>query len=259
MRRTLLGLCAGLGLVFAPAVAGATVIVNFTGNVYNPGDSDCPPPGVGCENQDVDFEAALTISGDTLTIVLSNNSADTTAGPYSLLTSFYFAIAGSPTLTYTGASGDVCLASRTNPDDCTVTTNESDLRAFDDGDFTWQFRQGLTLQPGSTVLSYGVGTAGNNSLSPNGFSGNVVDGRDYGIYTGDIASQNLNGDLLVKTSITFTFTGVDGKTEDDISEQGLFGLGTQPDSTGFVPEPGVPLLLGLGLGAVAWLRGRRPA
>ena len=245
MRTMLLGVCAGLAL--APAVADATVVLSFTGNVYNPGDPDCPPPGVGCENQDVDFEAQLTISGDTLTVVLSNDSTSTTAGPYSLLTSFYFAIAGSPTLTYTGATGDVCLTSRNAADNCSVTTNEADLRAFVANDNTWQLRQGLTLQPGSTVLSYGIGTAGNNSLTPNGFSGNIVGGLDYGIYAGDIASQNLANRLLVKSTLTFTFSGLTGYTEADISDQALFGVGTQPDSTGFVPEPSSALLLGVGL------------
>ena len=258
MKRILLGACVGLAFALAPAIAGATVILNFTGNVYNPGDPDCPPPGVGCENQNVDFEAQLTIAGGTLTIVLSNNSAATTAGPYSLLTSFYFAITGDPTLTYVSATGDVYLTDKDAADG--LDTAGADLLADTAGDNTYQFRQGLTLDPGSpggTILTYGVGTAGNSSLSPNGFSGNIVDGMDYGIYAGDIGSQNLDGKLLVKTTATFVFSGLTGYTEADISDTALFGLGTQPDSTGLVPEPSTTLLMATGLAGLVWLGRRR--
>ena len=230
------------GIWLAPTTSGATVVLSFTGTV----------PVTLTE---VSFEAALTISGNTLTVVLKNDSMSLappspTLNPNDLLTSFYFDIfngVSRPTLTYTGASGDVCLTSKNAADNCGVVTNESDLRAFDPGDNTWQFKSGLTLQPGTDVLTFGIGTAGNNSLTPNGFNGNIVDGFDYGIYAGDITTQNLDGTLLVKQLATFTFSGVAGFSETDISPEALFGLGTQPDSTGFVPEPSTAALLGLGL------------
>jgi hypothetical protein len=51
----------------------------------------------------------------------------------------------------------------------------------------------------------------------------------------------------VKQLATFTFSGVSGSSEAEISTEALFGLGTQPDSTGYVPEPSTAALLGLGL------------
>jgi PEP-CTERM motif len=229
-------LCAVLAVSLFPATSGATVIFTFAGTTPN-------------TLVDFSFEADLTISGDNLTVVLSNNSLSLappspTLNPNDLLTSFYFEIIDGlnnrPTLTYASASGDVYLGDKTNVD--SLVTAGANLKAVIAGDDTWQFRQGLTMQFGSDVLSFGVGTAGNNSLSPNGFMGNIVDGLDYGIYAGDITTNNLDGKLLVKGPATFNFTGVSGFTEADISDEALFGLGTQPDSTAFVPEPGTFLL-----------------
>jgi hypothetical protein len=220
---------------------------------------------------DFRFEADLTIAGDTLTIVLTNdslahtNGASPTLNPNDLLTSFYFDVfdgATRPTLTYTGAAGDVCLGDSGAADDCSVTqqpgdgSSESDLRAFVANDDGWQLKSGLTVSFGSETLTFGIGTAGNNSLSPNGFNGNVVDGMDYGIYAGDVTTNSLDGQYLVATTATFTFSGLTGFDENDIGDEVLFGLGTQPDSTAFVPEPGAGLLLIAGL-ATLGMQGRR--
>ena len=211
---------------------------------------------------DFNFTADMTIAGDFLTIVLTNdsmnhvNGASPSLNPNDLLSSFYFSILGSPTLSYTGAFGNVCLPDQGAADDCSVVDKEADLRAFIAGDDTWQFKDSLALSFGSETLTYGIGTAGNNSLSPNGFNGNVVDGIDYSIYAGDITTQNLDGKLLVLGDITFTFSGLTGFSEDDIGDEVLFGLGTQPDSTAFVPEPGTGLLLGMGVALLGWSRRR---
>jgi hypothetical protein len=224
-----------------PATAGATVTYTFEGTT--------PDTLV-----DFSFQADLTISGDNLTVVLSNNSMSLippspTLNPNDLLTSFYFEIIDGlnnrPTLTYVSASGDVYLGDQNNVDP--LSAAGANLKAVIAGDDTWQFRQGLTMQFGNDVLSFGMGTAGNNSLSPNGFMGNIVDGLDYGIYAGDITTANLDGKLLVKGPATFNFTGVSGYTEADFSDEALFGLGTQPDSTAFVPEPGTFALACTGL------------
>jgi len=247
-RRFLGGL---LGLWLLPAGSQA---VNFTF------ESTTPDTAV-----DVKFTADLSISGDTLTLVLTNdslnhgNGASPSLNPNDLLTSFYFDVfngSSRPTLTYTGAVGDVCLTSSGVADNCGVVDKEADLRAFLAGDNTWQFKSGFALALGSETLTFGVGTAGNNSLTPNGFNGNIVDGMDYGLYAGDVTTANLNNRLLTIGSITFTWSGASGFTDADISGEALFGLGTQPDSTGFVPEPGTGLLLGAGLVGLGWYRRR---
>jgi hypothetical protein len=243
--RFLLG--ALLALTLLPATAGANRIFVW---------EDTTPD----TNVDVRFTADLSIAGDTLTLVLTNDSLNHSNGPSpslnpnDLLTSFYFDIfdgSSRPTLTWVSATGDVWQG--VNPGADTLTQAAADLMA---GTYqSWDFRQNLTLSPGTDTLTFGVGGAGNNSLSPNGFSGSITDGPDYGIYVGDVSTNNLTLPL-VKNSATFTFSGLTGFSEADISDQALFGLGTQPDSTAFVPEPGTALLFGLGLAGLA-LRRRR--
>lgn len=248
MRKTVGALCAALCLSLVPARSDATVILSFTGTT--------PDTLV-----DVKFEASLTISGNTLTIVLENKSMSlvppsASLNPNDLLTSFYFDIfdgVNRPTLSYVSASGDVYTGDKDAVD--VLTTAGANLKAVNPGDNTWQFKPGLTLQPATDLLTFGIGTAGNNSLTPNGFNGNIVDGFDYGIYAGDVSTNNLDGDLLVKGPATFVFSGVSGFSEADIADEALFGLGTQPDSTGLVPEPSTAFLLGLGLAGLG-LRGR---
>ncbi len=108
----------------------------------------------------------------------------------------------------------------------------------------WQFKDfDAAFSP---FLGFGIGTVGNSSLFPNGFDGNIVDGVDFSIYTGEITTQPLvNPDHLVKDTATFTFTGLTGFTEADIADEFAFGLGTAPDSL-LIPEPATLCLLGLG-------------
>lgn len=254
---------------------GAAQAINFTF------EGKTPDTGV-----DVRFTADLTIVGDTLTIVLTNDSLNHTNGPSSslnpndVLTSFYFDIfngTSRPTLSpgiipatspYTGATGNVCLTLEFLPDDCSVVDKEGDLRAFVAGDDTWQFRDGLDWQVGSSLpLTFGMGTAGNATFAStepviggggNGFMGNIVNGFDYGLYAGDVTTANLKDKFLTTGSITFTWSDptLEGFTDADIVNQALFGLGTRPDSFALVPEPGTGLLLMTGLLGLAW-NGRR--
>jgi len=202
------------------------------------------------------FDARLTISGNTLTVVLENNSTVRTQNPADLLTSFYFDIKNSlnvrPTLTYASATGGVWLTSRNNTD--VLQSGTANLMAVNPNDNTWQFK---TFNAGSNpFLGFGIGTAGNSALRSNGFNGNITGGFDYSIYAGDITTQNLSNTLLVKNSATFVFTGVSGFSEADIVPRSVFGLGTAPDSVvAFVPAPGAAACLGIG-GLLAMRRRR---
>jgi hypothetical protein len=108
------------------------------------------------------FEAQLTITGNTLTIVLCNNSTVHSQNPSDLLSSFYFDILDGgnnrPILTYTSATGDVWLTDQNNPD--TLQTPGANLKAVVAGDDTWQFKTfNDALSP---FLGFGIGTVGNS-------------------------------------------------------------------------------------------------
>jgi hypothetical protein len=202
--------------------------------------------GVSAKGVDVTFEAALTISGDTLTVVLTNDSPVDSLNPDDLLGSFYFDIlngsAMRPVLTYASAAGDTYTVVKNGPD--TLLEAGADLQAFAKNDNSWQFKTfDAALNP---FLGFGIGTVGNSNLFPNGFDGDVVDGSDFAIYKGEVTTQALvNKQPLVKETATFTFTGLTGFTEADIAPAFAFGLGTAPDSL-LIPEPTTLVLLGLG-------------
>lgn len=226
-----------LGMAFCASSAMATVSIPLSGF-----------SGIGTP---VSFEAQFTITGDTLTVVLCNNSTSPSMAPDDVIGSFYFDVVNAgnrPTLTYVSAIGDVYLTDKDGPD--TLQTAAANLKAVNAGDNSWQFKpMNAAMSP---FLGFGVGTVGNSGLSPNNFNGNIVDGMDYSIYAGDVTTSNLDDKLLVKNCITFTFTGLTGYTEANIATNVAFGLGTAPDSL-LTPAPGAAALLGLG----GLLAGRR--
>jgi hypothetical protein len=206
----------------------------------------------------VSFQANLTISGDTLTVQLFNNSPTNSLGPNDLLSSFYFDIVGMdknrPTLTYWTAVGDVYLGDKNNPDILQIA--DANLKAVTARDYTWQFK--TMSDAANPFLGFGLGTVGNSSLTLNNFNGNVVSGFNYSIYRNDVVTRNLNGALLVKDMASFTFTGLTGFTEADIVPAVAFGLGTAPDRLCLVPEPGSAALAGVGmLGLLTLCRQKR--
>jgi hypothetical protein len=207
----------------------------------------------------VAFRAELTISGDNLTVVLTNESPVNTLNPADTLGSFYWDIVNGsnvrPTLTYVSATGDVYLGNKNNPD--SLQTVGANLKATAANDNTWQFKvMNAALSP---FGGFGIGTVGNNSATPNNFNGNIVGAIEYSIYKGEITTNNLDGKLLVKETASFNFTGLTGFTEADIRSAGAFGLGTAPDSfinTTIVPEPSSALLSVVGLTSIAAYRRR---
>ncbi|MCE5276940.1 MAG: XDD4 family exosortase-dependent surface protein [Planctomycetaceae bacterium] len=218
--------------------------------------------GYSATGDEVAFTAEVSISGDILTVQLSNNSPVASNSRDDVLSSFYFDILNSaglrPSLNYVSATGDVWMTSRNSAD--VLQTADANLLADSSGDNTWQYKtMNAALMP---FYGFGIGTVGNSGLGVNGFSGNVVDGVDYSIYTGEVLTQSLNGLLLVRGGATFTFSGATGFSDSDIKTSAIFGLGTGPDSlitgggTNNIPEPATAAMLVLG-GVVALARQRR--
>lgn len=228
-------------VVLRPEPVGAVVIHKGMGTSVN---------GIS-----VTCEAHLMIAGDVLTVVFYNTSPVHTQNPSDLCTSYYFDIYNGanvrPALVYQSATGDVWRAYRHTAD--VLETIDADLKATEPNDDTWQFKN---MNPGfAPFTGFGVGTVGNSDMDPNNFHGNIVGGMNYGLYAGEATTQNLDGRLLVKDHITFTFTGVMGITEKDIRPNFSIGLGTSPDSF-LVPEP-APIALLAGLLAIPRRRRNR--
>lgn len=208
------------------------------------------------------------MNSNVLRMLLENLSPPTMA-PSQLLTSAYFNVLsgtfdGTPApLTYQSASGNVFLVSKSLPDKAVTyvpppppggtvtftgtTSLPSNLQAFNPGDNSWQFRDVFSIVASEPPLKFGVGTVGNSSLTPNNFNGNIVNGFDFGIYTGEVTTQNLNNTLLVKDSILFEFAGFSGYNLSQVSPHMIFGFGTSPDCMISVPEPATLSLAAFGL------------
>lgn len=220
----------GLGLTYLTQPVNASIVLSAS--------------GVSAKGVEVTFTSQLTIAGDFLTVELINDSPVDGLNPDDALGSFYFDILdGSnnrPNLTLTSAVGDVYLTHKTSADE--LIEASADLIATA-GSNKWVFKvMDATQNP---FLGFGIGTVGNSNLNPNGFPGNFVDGISYAIHKGEVTTANLNNTYLVKEMATFTFTGLTGFTEGDISDVFAFGLGTAPDSL-LAPEPTTICLLGLG-------------
>lgn len=203
---------------------------------------------------------------------LSNVSSQPTLDPSGALTSFYFDIAGAPTLTYLSATGNVYLTHKDTADELqSFTTFKANSP---DGGTTGDGRTNYALPPKpaqpdgwqfKTMVSYdyGIGTAGNSTLAPLGdnFHGADVDDLDFAIITDDdVTTQNLADKYLVREMATFTFGLPTGSSYSnaDIGPIVAFGFGTAPDNFVHTPLPGAVLLGFMGL-SVAGLKLRKYA
>jgi hypothetical protein len=257
-----------LVLLSAPTSFGSSIVYTGTSVVA----SGTSPGGLSAS---ATFTVSAT-SSNVLQLFLENTSGPTTA-PSQLLTSVYFNVLSGTTtgtsapLMYQSAVGQVYIGLRTLPDRTATYTppitsgtafsypaipTPSNLMAVNPNDDTWQFKTGLSLVASEPPLAFGVGTAGNSGLSPNNFNGNIVNGFNFGIYVGDVTTQNLNNAPLVRNSIAFEFSGFQTFDLSKVSPHVVFAFGTEPETIITVPEPGTLSLAAFGLLAALVTRRR---
>ncbi len=200
-------------------------------------------------NANASGEASFAISGDTLTVVLTNTTAPRTAEQGNVMSGVAFDIdSASPTLSLTSialAGGSAIWTSKT-------ASNTSDPLA---GSWT-------DVLGASPLASYGVSTSGFNGRFNGGSISLGNAGPNYGIVaanTFDGSNVSFGGSQFpfIQDSLTFTFSGISGISESQISNvQLLFGT----DGTGIVnasvPEPGAIFLLLIGATALCGATGR---
>jgi hypothetical protein len=219
--------------------------------------------GAGVNGAELAAQAMLDISGDTLTITLTNIATndeqfDGQDAPGNTLSGIFFDIAGSPTLTAQSATinpGSLLQGSTCDPGICDGTTTDVG------GEFGF-----ATSWSGGPSSGYGISSSGYIGGGGTLFGGPNLDDPDSpdGINFGIISAAgiyNPNGGLandpVIQDTVTFILTGVNGLSEDDISNVS-FQYGTGFDEPNIVPVPAAVWLFGSGLlGMVGIARRRR--
>lgn len=215
------------------AASAADASVTFSGLGNNPE-----------VNANASGSAQFTISGNVLTIVLTNTTAPRTTAQGNALTGVTFDLSGSSaTLSLTSIALTAGSAIWTN----STTSNTSDPLA---GSWT-------NVLGNSPLNKYGAATSGFNGRFNGGSISLGNASPNYGIvaagtFTGSPVSFGGSQFPFIQNSLTLTFTGVAGISESLIKDVDLL-FGT--DGTGIIkttiPAPGATALLGVsGLAAI---------
>lgn len=259
------------GLVPAGLAALAAIVALIALPVRGETLISVPVSGTSAVGNPVAFRMTFTTSGSTLSLELVNESPVPSTATSDVLSSFYFDVfqdgVRPPLLALAAASGDVYEVRRNAPDvfvPGSLPGGATDLRALVAGAGTWQFR---AMDPSfAPLLGFGIGTAGNSALSPNGFDPKLVNQADYTLYSTGTGTDinpvgNLAGRLLVRGTASFTFSGIDPTRPVVVPDRFALGLGTSPDSIIIaMPEPAAAGLIVPGTLVVllaAWIRRRR--
>lgn len=207
--------------------------------------------------------ADFSISGSTLTVVLTNTSSSDVLVPSDVLTAVFFDISGNPTLTSVSA----------------VLTGGSTVFYDPDGQPAggvvggeWGYDTGLSGPSGAGsrgISSSGLGGVfGQPTFPGNNLAGPAaLDGLQYGLLSAGDNSLTGNGGItgsngLIKNSVTFTLTGIFSGNE--VFSNVFFQYGTALSEPGYtgqcrtgnclpptsgnpVPEPTATWLLGASL------------
>jgi hypothetical protein len=230
------------GLLFHPQPARAGLL--FSGSGYNP-EAGAAASGT----------ALFSVSGDTLTLVLTNTTQPRTAAQGNALTGVAFDIdPGSPALTLVGIAltpGSSIWTSRTS-------SNTAGPLA---GSWT-------DVLGGSPSGEYGIATTGFGGAFRGGSITRGNASPDYGIVADGTFPGPFGGSRFpfIQRSLTFTFTGASGLSEGDVGNVKLLfggdgsGVVDATPTTASNPEPSTLALTLLGaLGLAGWGARRRRA
>jgi hypothetical protein len=202
--------------------------------------------------------AYFELSGNTLTVTVTNNSTADVVLPTDVLTGVFFNVDPSHSLTPVSASlngSSVFYGSLIN------NVGEG-----------WQYRavaDGAAQGKNAGISASGLGIFGPNGnfYSPSSGSNPNLGGLDYGILSaGDNPATGNNGVTgkgpLFNDSIVFTLTAGGGFTLDDLGETVVFQYGTSLSEPFFValdppfpaPEPSSIVVWCLGIAGLVWRR-----
>ncbi len=219
--------------VFTAAVAVAAVIglaqvasasISFTGSGTNPGDSG---------TSKLFGEADFSISGSTLTVVLTNTggTASPTNGPGGTLTGLMFDI----------LSTSSTLSSMSLTPGSTIWNSSSGSNNATPIAGSWDAALTATTYSGSAV-NMGVATTGKNLFQGNGMSlGNAS--PDYGLASSTSFPGGFGGSQypFIQDSLTFTFLLSSGSVSESSINDVFFLFGTNDSPGGVLPgTPGTP-------------------
>jgi hypothetical protein len=195
--------------------------------------------------------ADFSLSGNTLTVILTNTSAADVLVPSDVLTGVFF----NTTHTLTPVSASLNGS----------TVFYGSLTNVGDG---WGYASGVLADGENSAISASGAVTG---LGHSNFSGanNMLQNIDYGILSAGDNSATGNGGVtghgpLIKNSVLFTLTAASGFSLSELGDSVVFQYGTQLTETHFsgnrtpdvsvVPAPPSSILLGIGVAVLAWQR-----
>jgi len=231
-------LACGLTAVAVSSSAGA-ITFNFSGNSNASGNP-------------LAASATFSVSGTTLTIVLTNTATSAATNGADVLDGVFFDIAGSnPTF----SAGNVTLTSGSS----LVLMNNVPTSGNPLND-EYMFDSPTPI----LGTEFGIGSTGFPGFNPNNdnftarfWSGTAMSGgnSDYGTVPTAGITVGSTSNVYINNSVTFTFTLSSAISESDI-ENVMVSYGSGGE-TQLVPEPAT--MAAIGIGALGLLRRRRKA